>query len=672
MSAPTSLRALALTLVLLGLTAASASAAVTFAPPAEYPAGGGDVQSMGVADFDGDGTPDVAVANEYAGIGGTDPGAYSILLGNADGTLDAPLSADLGEIFNSEMGVGDFNDDDRPDLVAGDSATDSLAATPNTGGGTFGPAVSSPFTGSGAEGMAVGDFDEDGEPDVAVGHSDDDAIHLLTGNGDGTFAQGPDHDFGFDNDPYALAAGDFDGDGHLDLAVGDDYAGTVTPLFGAGDGTFTAGDAIPITTGCGCDVVDSIAVADLDGDGNDDIVAGSNYDGRLLVLTSEGAGRDFTAVRKNVGAQPRKLALGDISGDGVPDLVMIDVDVYGSSPSPGPGRLVWMTGTGTGDFGAERSEQLSDYPATLALADVDGDDRLDAIAADEAGTVSVALNATGPTAAASPASLTFAEQPLSTVSAKQTVTVTNSDTQALHVSAVTPAGPDVDDLLVSETCTAKAIAPGASCTIGVRLIPSATGARSATIAIAHDGGGAALEVPVTGTGGALPAGPAGTNGTDGQDGANGQDGTDGTDGQDGAKGEPGAKGDTGAAGPAGPTGPAGSTGATGPIGPAGPQGTAGTTIERLMVVLADSRYTVRAGKRRAVAFGATLPGTATLTITKAKAKRASATIRRTLARAGASSITVPALKRGTYTLKLTYTARGTAATPLTARYTVRG
>ena len=153
----------------------------------------------------------------------------------------------------------------------------------------------------------------------------------------------------------------------------------------------------------------------------------------------------------------------------------------------------------------------------------------------------------GPPASLDQTTLSLGSEPAGSVGAEQTVTVTNNGIVTLDIAGVQPGGADPGDYLIVDGCVA-AVAPSASCTIGVRFAPQAIGASSATLTLVSNST-SALAIDVSGTGTTPATGPAGP------------------------AGPPGATGATGATGPAGPTGATGPKGATGPQGPAGPAGT---------------------------------------------------------------------------------------------------
>ena len=146
----------------------------------------------------------------------------------------------------------------------------------------------------------------------------------------------------------------------------------------------------------------------------------------------------------------------------------------------------------------------------------------------------------GPPASLDQTTLSLGSEPAGSVGAEQTVTVTNNGNDTLDIAGVQPGGADPGDYLLVDGCVAP-VAPSASCTIGVRFAPQATGGSSATLTLVSNST-SALAIDVSGTGTAP------------------------------------------ATGPAGPAGPAGPTGATGPKGATGPQGPAGTIVCRTTFV----------------------------------------------------------------------------------------
>jgi len=285
----------------------------TFTPVSSSPATGHCPCSMKVGDFNGDGKLDLAVANY-------NDNTVTILLGNGDGTFLPAIGLPVSVGANpTDLVSGDFNGDGKLDLAVANSTDNNLTILLGNGDGTFSPVTSSPATGTTPFGLAVGDFNGDGKLDLAVSNFDVNTVTILLGNGDGTFAPaasppataGP-----------ALVVGDFNGDGKLDLAVTGRGNSTVTILLGNGDGTFTAisgccGTAVDLTHTLG------IAAGDFNGDGKLDLAVTiqnlqplfpADY---IAILLGKGDGTftptDFSLLLYN---DPYSLALGDFNNDG--------------------------------------------------------------------------------------------------------------------------------------------------------------------------------------------------------------------------------------------------------------------------------------------------------------------------------------------------------------------
>jgi hypothetical protein len=193
-------------------------------------------QSVAVGDFNGDGHLDLTVAN-------ANDGTVSILLGNGDGTFQAAQNYAVGSNPLS-VAIGDFNGDGFADLAIANQGTyrnnytgSSVSILLGNGDGTF-QAPQSYAIGCAPSLVAVGDVNNDGHLDVVVANSNiytylDGKVSVLLGNGDGTFLAPQSYAVG--SGTSSLAGGDFNRDGFPDLAVTSSWSSTLTILINTGD-----------------------------------------------------------------------------------------------------------------------------------------------------------------------------------------------------------------------------------------------------------------------------------------------------------------------------------------------------------------------------------------------------------------------------------------------------
>ena len=251
-------------------------------------------------DFDGDGRPDLAVADVY----GEHSAVFAV---HGDGTLGEPS---VSFQASGSVGVGDFNGDGKLDFVS--VGYDAIHAWLGNGNGTFAAATRSSLTDAAA--LSVADLDGDGKLDVLVGSWT--AISLLRGKGDGSFL--PAVVVAPAVAPRDLTTADLDGDGKLDIAVANHGKNRATVIRGHGDGTFDA--PADYVTGVG---PTGIVVADLDSDGRLDLA--TTNDGAKDVSILHGAGDGtFGAAQHLVAADmaPMRLVAVDLDDDGRTDLAL--------------------------------------------------------------------------------------------------------------------------------------------------------------------------------------------------------------------------------------------------------------------------------------------------------------------------------------------------------------
>ncbi len=227
--------------------------------------------------------------------------------------------------------------------------------------------------------VAAGDFNGDGRVDLVVANSasNNNNVSILLGNGDGIFQTAVNYTAGAG--PTGVAVGDFNGDGKADLAVTNGGSNNVSVLLGNGDGTFQA--AVNYGTGTGPFFV---AVGDFNGDGKADLVV-ANYGGtNVSVLLGKGDGTFSPAVNYNAGGAPESVAVGDFNGDGKADLVVVN--------NTDPGSVSVLLGNGDGTFQAVNyGLGLGNQPQAVAVGDFNGDGKADLAVTNYGGNVSVLL-----------------------------------------------------------------------------------------------------------------------------------------------------------------------------------------------------------------------------------------------------------------------------------------
>ncbi len=334
------------------------------APASAFPVGQ-PATAVAVADVNGDGIPDLIVANLTLG-----PDGVSVLLGNADGTFQPAVNYNTGSA-PCAMAIADFNGDGYPDIAVVDEDSDTVTILLNNGNGTF-TLKSSPATGHMPISVVAGDFNGDGIVDLAVSNnnlSGTGSVSILIGNGDGTFHTAV--PYAIHDQPTQIVAGDFNGDGITDLAVADaaPTANDVSILLGNGDGTFTVQSTYPAAG----THPNSLAVGDFNNDGKLDLAVANITSQNVTILLGNGNGT-FTTTPSSptTGAGPFAIVSGDFNHDGKPDLAVVN---------SGDNTVSVLGGNGDGTFRAGVTFAVGGTPTGVAAGDFNGDGMLDVVTA---------------------------------------------------------------------------------------------------------------------------------------------------------------------------------------------------------------------------------------------------------------------------------------------------
>jgi len=290
----------------------------SFWPAQVFPTGG-QPESVAVADFNRDGKLDVVTANFSSGT-------VSVLFGNGDGTFQAHQDYSVG-IQTQSVVVGDMNNDGIPDIVVASVQSETVDTLLSNGDGTFQPPIVY-FINNGYAGMtqiALGDINRDGILDVVGVYGFGQSFQVLAGNGDGSlYLYSHELSTGTIAYPKGLALGDFNKDGHLDVAIGlyeqNQIGVSLNRETGKSFAPPIGSQAPPAPT--------LLAVADLNLDGNLDAISTGLNTNVLHVALGDGAGSFVTGSSYQVG-HPLGAVVGDFNGNKRPAIAFVVSDSVG-------------------------------------------------------------------------------------------------------------------------------------------------------------------------------------------------------------------------------------------------------------------------------------------------------------------------------------------------------
>jgi hypothetical protein len=318
----------------------------SFQPPRAFPTGP-HAYAIAAADLTGTGILDLVVTHNDSANVQHPATTISVLMGNGDGTFQAPVDYDIGaNDFNNAVNpdavaIADLNGDGIPDIVTANFGTFSeLGFTPGTtvsvlpgnGDGTFGPARVFD-TGVYPTSVAVGDFAGNGRLSIVTadegftGLSGD--VGFLQGNGDGTFRDPVFLGLGVSAASRSVAVADLNGNGRLDIVTANDSAngGSVSVLLGRGNNTFQNAIVSPASNDPGFNPL-RVIVRNFSGAGHAD-VAVSGFLGTkppgLYILAGTGNGTFQAPVGFEAGNLPNALIAGDFTGSGLSDLAVANI-----------------------------------------------------------------------------------------------------------------------------------------------------------------------------------------------------------------------------------------------------------------------------------------------------------------------------------------------------------
>jgi hypothetical protein len=329
---------------------------------------GSQPYGMAVGAFNNDGRSDIVVTNS-----GTS--TIGVFLGYGNGSFAAIMTYSTGDdSFPAAVAVGDFNNDDQLDIVVANYNAASVGILLGYGNGTF-SVVKIYSTGQGSTplSVAVGDFNNDDRMDIVVANPGINSVGVLLGYGDGMFVNQVIFSTGYYSQPFGVTVGDFNSDNRLDIATANFNGNNVGILLGYGNGTFA--DVIPYSTGDGSLPL-CVSVGDFNNDNRLDIAV-TNYGTKTIVVLfgfGDGSFLLGTAYSTGIESIPYALAIGDFNNDtrldiAVPNQQSNDIEVFlGHGNEPFASVTEYTTG--------DRSQ-----PHSIALGDFNNDGHLDIVVA---------------------------------------------------------------------------------------------------------------------------------------------------------------------------------------------------------------------------------------------------------------------------------------------------
>ncbi|CAF4261269.1 unnamed protein product [Rotaria sp. Silwood2] len=332
-----------------------------------YPTGGlSNPYAVAVADFNNDTKLDIVVTNSRSN-------EIAIFIGQGDGNFGSRIAYSTGTgSAPQSVAAGDFNSDNRLDIVVANSGTDNIGIFLGNIDEVFSDQITYQ-TGDGSQplSVAVSDLNNDQQLDIIVANYGTHNLGIFLGYGNGTLSDQTIYSTEWKSSPSSVAVGDFNNDKWLDIVVTNYHANNIGIFLGYGNGTFS--NQIVYSTG-GSSGPYSVAVSDFNNDKRLDVVVGNYGADNLGIFFGYGDGNFSTQIVYSTGkgSGPNSVAVGDLNNDTQLDLIVANYNM---------GNVGILLGNRNGTFSSQTtySTGWESLPNAVALADFNSDDRLDIV-----------------------------------------------------------------------------------------------------------------------------------------------------------------------------------------------------------------------------------------------------------------------------------------------------
>jgi FG-GAP-like repeat/IPT/TIG domain/FG-GAP repeat len=353
--------------------------------------------SVNIGDLDGDGKSDLVVANSSSNTVSVFRNTSS--MGNIN-TSSFANKVDFATGTNPySVSIGDLDGDGKPEMVVANNGSNTVSAFRNTS--SVGSITTSSFAskvdfttgvGSNPISVSIGDLDRDGRPDLVVANNGNSSVSIFRNISSvgsiTTSSLASKVDFTTGSSPNSVSIADLDGDGKIDLAVANGGSNTVSVFRNTSFiGVITTGSyasKVDFTTGSN---PFSISIGDLDGDGKPDLAVVNVFSMTISLFRNTSAVGSITSgsfankVDFATGSIPNSVSIDDLDGDGKPDLALLNggnkVSVFQNTSSIGS-----IT---TGSFASKVDFTTGTSPQSVSIGDLDGDGKPDLVVANYTG-----------------------------------------------------------------------------------------------------------------------------------------------------------------------------------------------------------------------------------------------------------------------------------------------